>query len=89
MQRGRAGIAGGFDSLISTGKELFGSKLSATPGSILSAARFRGKLGAAIAVITSLIVGFLAIELFRKPACCHSACNDVGKCQTAMLLSSS
>lgn len=30
-----------------------------------------------------------AIELFRKPACCHSACNDVGKCQTAMLLSSS
>ncbi|KAK2812294.1 hypothetical protein Q5P01_000049 [Channa striata] len=27
MQRGRAGIAGGFDSLISTGKELFGSKL--------------------------------------------------------------
>ncbi|KAK2813527.1 hypothetical protein Q5P01_000769 [Channa striata] len=61
MQRGRAGIAGGFDSLISTGKELFGSKLSATPGSILSAARFRGKLGAAIAVITSLIVGFLTM----------------------------
>ncbi|KAK2813505.1 hypothetical protein Q5P01_000789 [Channa striata] len=59
--RGRAGIAGGFDSLISTGKELFGSKLSATPGSILSAARFRGKLGAAIAVITSLIVGFLTM----------------------------
>ncbi|KAK2829955.1 hypothetical protein Q5P01_017886 [Channa striata] len=55
MQRGRAGIGGGFDS------ELFGSKLSATPGSILSAARFRGKLGAAIAVITSLIVGFLTM----------------------------
>ncbi|KAK2844046.1 hypothetical protein Q5P01_010705 [Channa striata] len=61
MQRGRAGIAGSFDSLISTGKELFGSKLSALPVSILSVARFRGKLGEAIAVIISLIVGFLTM----------------------------
>ncbi|KAK2814381.1 hypothetical protein Q5P01_000570 [Channa striata] len=56
MQRGRAGIAGGFDSLISTGKELFGSKLSA--GRLHPERPLQGKAGRAIAVITSLIVGF-------------------------------
>lgn len=64
MQRTRVGVGGGFESLISTGKEMLGGggrKLAATANSILSKARFRGKLGSAIAVITSLIVGFLTL----------------------------
>lgn len=53
---------GGLDSLISTGKEMFHSRLSSVSNAaVLSTARFRGKLGSAIAVITSLIVGFLTI----------------------------
>lgn len=53
---------GGFESLISKSKDLFDSRMSAVSnGAILNTARFRGKLGAAIAVITSLIVGFLTI----------------------------
>jgi len=53
---------GGFESLIHKSKDLFNNRMSAVPNStVLSAARFRGRLGAAIAVITSLIVGFLTI----------------------------
>lgn len=53
---------GGVESLISASKELFNSrKLGVPNGNILNAARFRGKLGASIAVITSLTVGFLTI----------------------------
>lgn len=53
---------GGFESLISKSKNMFNNKMSAIPNStILTAACFRGKLGTAIAVITSLIVGFLTI----------------------------
>lgn len=53
---------GGLESLISKSKDLFDSRMSAVSNStILNAARFRGKLGAAIGVITSLIVGFLTI----------------------------
>ena len=53
---------GGFESLIHKSKDLFNNRMSVVPnGTMLSAARFRGKLGAAIAVITSLIVGFLTI----------------------------
>lgn len=53
---------GGFQSLISTSKDLFNNRISAIPNStMLNTARFKGKLGAAIAVISSLIVGFLTI----------------------------
>lgn len=53
---------GGLDSLIATGKDMFHSRLSSVAkSSIFSTARFRGRLGSAIAVITSLIVGFLTI----------------------------
>lgn len=44
--------------MISSGKEMLMGRKS---NPVLSVARFRGKLGAAIAVITSLIVGFLAL----------------------------
>lgn len=41
---------------------MFNTRISAaSTGTILSAARFRGKLDVAITVITSLIVGFLII----------------------------
>lgn len=53
---------GGLESLIATGNNMFNGRLSAISSSaIRSTARFRGKLGAAISVITSLIVGFLTI----------------------------
>lgn len=53
---------GGLDSLIATSKDMFHSRLSSVAkSSIFSTARFRGRLGSAIAVITSLIVGFLTI----------------------------
>ena len=52
----------GFESLISTSKDLFNSRMSTMPnGVIVNVAKFKGKLGATIAVITSLIVGFLTI----------------------------
>lgn len=55
-------IMGGVESLISASKDLFNNRRLGVPtGPILSAARFRGKLGASIAVITSLTVGFLTI----------------------------
>ena len=62
MNRKRLGL-GGLESLISTSKDLFSNRMSSVPnGNILiNAVRFRGKLGASIAVITSLIVGFLTI----------------------------
>ena len=60
MNRGKR--TGGFESLIHKSKDLFANRMSAFPnGTVMSAARFKGKLGAAIAVITSLIVGFLTI----------------------------
>lgn len=47
---------------MATGKDAFANRMTTAPNRIvLSAARFRGKLGAAIAVITSLIVGFLTV----------------------------
>lgn len=58
MNRKKTGLSG-FDNLVSSGKDLFATRFS--PRAFLSTARFRGKLGAAIAVITSLIVGFLTI----------------------------
>lgn len=53
----------GLKTLVSTGKDMFSSKV-ATPLSSTAAAstaKFKGNLGSCIAVITSLIVGFLAI----------------------------
>lgn len=61
MNRKKVG-RGGFESLISTSKELLHNKLSILSNRhVLIANRFKGQLGATIAVITSLIVGFLTI----------------------------
>lgn len=61
MNRKKTG-RGAFESLISTSKDLLHSKLSFSSNRhILNANRFKGQLGATIAVITSLIVGFLTI----------------------------
>ena len=61
MNRRKTNI-GGFESLISTSKDLFNSRMSTVPNSVIvNVAKFKGKLGATIAVITSLIVGFLTI----------------------------
>lgn len=50
----------GLKSLVSSGKDMVSGKLSSVSGATL-AARFKGNLGSSIAVITSLIVGFLTI----------------------------
>ena len=61
MNRRKTNI-GGFESLISTSKDLFNGRMSTVPnGIIVNVAKFKGKLGATIAVITSMIVGFLII----------------------------
>ncbi|KAJ7983713.1 hypothetical protein DPEC_G00373680 [Dallia pectoralis] len=53
---------GGFESMLATSKDLFNNRMSTVPnGILLNVARFKGDLGAAIAVITSLTVGFLTI----------------------------
>lgn len=53
---------GTIESLISTGKEMFHNRMSAVSNkNILTKIRFKGQLGSAITVITSLIVGFLII----------------------------
>ncbi|KAJ7984077.1 hypothetical protein DPEC_G00366180 [Dallia pectoralis] len=51
---------GGFESMLATSKDLFNNRMSTVPnGILLNVARFKGDL--AIAVITSLTVGFLTI----------------------------
>lgn len=57
----RPGYGGmGLDSLVAKGKDFINTKMSSVPNAT-AVLRFRGKLGAAIAVISSLIVGFLVI----------------------------
>lgn len=50
-------------TLVSNGKDMFATKVAAplSSGAALSTAKFKGSLGSSIAVITSLIVGFLTI----------------------------
>lgn len=61
MNRKKMG-PGTIESLISTGKELFHNRMSTVSNrNILTKIRFKGQLGSAITVITSLIVGFLII----------------------------
>lgn len=50
-------------TLVSNGKDMFATKLAAplSASTALSTAKFKGSLGSSIAVITSLIVGFLTI----------------------------
>ena len=53
---------GDFQSLISTSKDLYNTRVAAIPGStLLNTARFRGKLAAAIATISAITVCFLSI----------------------------
>lgn len=49
-------------SLVSNGKDMFAAKFAPVSGAAASSmARFTGRLGSSIAVITSLIVGFLTL----------------------------
>ncbi|KAL4009198.1 hypothetical protein ACER0C_003050 [Sarotherodon galilaeus] len=49
-------------SLVSNGKDMFAAKLAPVSGAAASSmAKFTGRLGSSIAVITSLIVGFLTL----------------------------